>query len=308
LKYFKSLWIIIGVCALAACTTVTPTPTATVIPTETAIPPTPDRPIFPCDSTQLIKDLRESQTSYDEIAISQVGIGGDLSLTAWFVDPELDPQASQADLLVQTSKARRHAVELAQSLALSEPCMLSTFFSVTLIAVDPHYNLWYEGAVNTSALTLSEPLSEEQWLALENEVNLGFMRETKPLDEDLSETPVGSCDWPEARENLEKIFAKARINVSFYYTIGDEHTVWVQWDVPPVALTSQQISDNFFEPLPKIDAAVSCLYPPFDSLWMIYVHQDGEAQWIFAIDGDAVRDEDDLVMLDNLELIYPLSQ
>jgi hypothetical protein len=278
------------------------------MPTETAIPPTPDRPIFPCDSTQLIKDLRASQTSYEEIAISQVGIGGDLSLTAWFVDPELDPQSKQADLEKQTSIASRHAVELAQALAHSEPCMLSTFYSVTLIVVDPHYNLWYEGAVDTLALTLSEELSEEDWVTLEGRVNIGYIRETKPIEGDPSETPEGSCTWSVARDNLENIFAKARINVSFYYTIAEEGTVWVQWDVPPVALSSQQISDNFFNPLPEIDAAVSCLYPPFDSLWMIYVHQDGEAQWIFAIDGDAVRAEDDLVLLDNLELVYPINQ
>ena len=41
---------------------------------------------------------------------------------------------------------------------------------------------------------------------------------------------------------------------------------------------------------------------------MIYVHQDGLAQWIFAVDGDAVREEDHQEMINNLELIYPANQ
>ena len=57
-----------------------------------------------------------------------------------------------------------------------------------------------------------------------------------------------------------------------------------------------------------IVAAASCLHPPFDTLGMIYVHQDGLAQWIFAVDGDAVREDDHQEMINNLELIYPSNQ
>ena len=41
-----------------------------------------------------------------------------------------------------------------------------------------------------------------------------------------------------------------------------------------------------------------------DTLWLFYIRQDGEAQWVFAIDGDAVRAEDHEEFIDNLELIY----
>jgi hypothetical protein len=290
---------------LSACVTATPNPTATDIPTEIPIQPTPDRPIFACDPTQLVKGLRRDRPYYEEMIITQNSFDEAFSMTAWFVDPALDPKASSADLKDQVSLARRHSAELAQDLVLAEPCILSTFNSLTMIAVDPLYYAWYEGAVSTLDMSLSEELSEEDWAALEERFDPGYERGERALEGDPPESPDGSCTWPEARVNLQDIFARARINVSFHYYIEDESSVWVQWDVPPVARNAQQISDSFFEPLTDIDASVSCLYPPFDTLWLIYVSESGDVLWVFAVDGDAVREEDHQDFLDNLELIYP---
>jgi hypothetical protein len=296
---------LLGLFLLSGCSESTPSatpipPTEIVIPTEVS---TPDRPIFACDQTKVVKELRQV-LPVEDMVLTHNNFNDGYYLTAWFVDLEMDPQASSADIQSLTELAVRHSAEVARALVLLDPCILSTFNSLTVIVVDELYNAWYLGSVSSTDLNLKEGFSEADWIELESKFDAGYRRTEKTVDDSIP-AAEGACTWDEARESLESQFAKARVNVSFYfYRQGQSGEVWAQWDIPPVAQSAQEINDGFFDPLPHIDTAVSCLHPPFDTLWMVYVHQDGRAQWIFAVDGDAVRDEDYAVMLENLEPIY----
>jgi hypothetical protein len=288
---------------LTACATA-PTPMDTEVPTEIPAQPTSAATISLCDPAQFIDLLRQS-VPYAESVVSYNHFNDTANLTAWFVDPALNQQASGSEIQELTELTFRHAVEISHLLAVAEPCVTALFDSLTVIAVDDLYHAWYVGAVPPSRIPIAESLSEDEWVRLEGEFDAGYQRTKEVPEGDPSEVPEGSCAWPEARQNLEQAFTQSQKNGALYYYIEPEDaSVYVQWDVPPVASSPQQILDYFFLPLPYIDKAVSCLYPPFDTLWLFYIRQDGEAQWIFAIDGDAVRDDDHQVFIDQMELIY----
>jgi hypothetical protein len=303
---------LLGFLLLAGCAEPTPSPTPTSLPpTDTAIPTeisTLDSPIFACDPTLLVRDLRQI-LPYEGMLLSQNSFSDTYNLTAWYVDPDMDWEASGSAIEDQTALALRHSAEIAHTLVLLDPCILSTFADITVIIVDEFFNAWYLGAVFTENLTLEEDFNEADWVQLEEEFDEGYRRTSTPIDDDAIPAAEGACTWTEARTNLESLFAQARVNVSFHYYKQDESgEVWAQWDVPPVARTAEDINAGFFDSLPDVDAAVSCLHPPFETLWLVYVQQDGQAQWIFAVDGDAVRAEDHQEMLINLDLVYPSSE
>lgn len=89
------------------------------------------------------------------------------------------------------------------------------------------------------------------------------------------------------------------------YIDNEGGAVWIQWNVPPSAITSEQVIEGFLELIPAIDAAVSCLYPEFTTLWLIYVWLDSQAQLVAAVNGEAVRNENHQIMLDQMEIVYP---
>lgn len=301
------MWLLFGMIYLAACTT-TPTSTATEVPTAvpTAVPtqPTSSATITMCDPAKFIDHLREV-VPYEESIVSYNHFNDTANLTAWFVDPVLDPQASDFEAQALAEVTFRHSVEIAHLLAKTEPCVTALFDSVTVIAVDHLYYAWYVGAVPAWQIPISEELSEEERSKLEENFDAGYQRTEKVLEGDLPEVPEGSCSWPEARQSMQQAFTQSQRNLAVYYYIEpNDASVYVQWEIPSAATNSQQILDYFFLPLPYIDRAVSCLYPEFDTLWLFYVRQDGEAQWVFALDGDAVREDDHQVFIDSLELMY----
>jgi hypothetical protein len=301
---------LIGMIYLTACaTTPSPTPIASEVPTSGLLTEVPSQPsseatITMCNPTQFIDVLREAMP-YDESSVSFNHYSGSADLTVWFVDPELDPLASDSEIQGLSEMALRHVAEVAHLMAVTESCITALYNSVTVIAVDRLYYAWYVGAVPASEIPIDEISNEDDWLALEGKFDAGYRQTERVLDEEPPKPPEGTCTWPEARQKLEQAFTSAQKNVALYYYIEPmDASVYVQWDIPSVAQDAQQITSYFFLPLPYIDDAVSCLYPEFDTLWLFYVHQDGEAQWAFAVDGDAVRDDDHQVFLDNMEVIY----
>jgi hypothetical protein len=297
----RVIWILFGMIYLAACNTA---PTPTEIPTEALAEPTSSATITLCDPAQFIDVLREV-VPYEESVVGYNHYDDSADLTVWFVDPALNPQVSDSEVQDQAELSFHHSVEVVHLMAKTEACVVALFDSVTVIAVDDLYYAWYVGAVPAWKIPISEVLSEDGKTALEGNFVAGYQRTERVLADDSQEIPEGSCTWPEARRDIEQSFTQSQKNVAIYYYIepGDA-SVYVQWDVPPVAQDSEQVMDYFFLPLPYIDTAVSCLYPEFDTLWLFYIRQDGEAQWVFAVDGDAVRDDDHQVLIDNLELIY----
>jgi hypothetical protein len=297
------LFAISGIVGLTACTTSTPppTPTPTAEITAAATPTSPGSSLQ-CDPDEAIKTLREV-IAYEDTAISHNSISEATNLTVWFVDPLLDPDVGQGGIDEVANIAARDSAELAQWVSRSDPCIRRLFSGMTLIAVDREFNAWYIGGVIPFQLPEVDELDEEGWKEVEATFSDGYRRDLPPAVPNEGSEAV--CSWPEVSEELAGLFAPARINVSSHYYIDqDGGAIWVQYDVPPYVNNAEELYNAFLAPLSAIDDAVSCLSPPFTTLWVTYVLPDGSVQIITAVNGDAVRDENHDVMIEQMEVIY----
>lgn len=145
-----------------------PTATSTAIPTSTLAPtltPTPRPSATPsCEVNQVLARLKSIHT-YDEIVINYqvVRAAERVSLlNVWFVDPEIDPQASGAKLKESAVLAVRHTAALAHQHATADPCVSTMAAIINPFAVDRNYNGWFSGNIPPSALPASDTLTEQQ--------------------------------------------------------------------------------------------------------------------------------------------------
>jgi hypothetical protein len=305
LKTLKHTLLTVVVFILSGCTQ-TPTSTPTPTPTPTVAPePTSTVSVPTCDLDGLLRDLREL-VPYEEMAVSHNRFNDNTNLNVWFVDLELDPEASESEVEGMVETAIRHSSEIALAFVLQDPCVISSFDNVTSFVVDELYNAWYIGSVSMTGMQSIDEPSEAQRLEIESMFSEAYRRTQETTLEEPPSAATGTCTWPEARQNLDEIFSHFGENFAFYYYVDAEGgSVWAQWVSPPEAETEDEIAGAFYPYLGQVDTYLSCLDSPFQVLWMIYVDTTGEVYWIYAVDGDAVRDDDHQVMLDQIEILYP---
>jgi hypothetical protein len=307
LKKTKAILLIVMAISIAACAQTTQMPTPTQPVAETMTPPSADATGGECDPDQIIVRLREN-LPYEEVAVSHNILDKTRNLTVWFVDPGLVQTAEMGDAESMAELAIEHSIQLAHWIHRSDTCVAGSFDSLTLIAVDQAYDAWYVGSVPPYRLPDQESLSDADMLKLKSFFIEGYRRDELAARDDQP-LPDEACDWRAARSALQSIFVKARINVSFFYYVDqDGGEIWAQWDVPPWVLSSGDILSGFIDPLLEVDQALTCMYPPFETLWVTYVQPDGTVELAAAINGEAIRDEDHEVMLDRIELIYARSE
>lgn len=303
LKKPSVLLMVVMTISITACAQTTQVPTATQAPVATVTPTSTDVANPECDPNQIIVRLREKMP-YKEVTVSHNILDETRNLTIWFMDPELMPSTEARNVEAMAELALEHSMQLAQWIHQTDVCVTQSFDSLTLIAVDQAYNAWYIGSVAPYQLPDQQSLSEADMLELKPFFIAGYRRDEQATKDDQP-LPDEACDWGKARAALQSIFVKGRINVSFYYYVDqDGGAIWTQWDVPPWVLNSGDVISGFTEPLLEVDEALTCMYPPFKTLWVTYVQPDGTVELAVAIDGEAVRDEDHEVMLDGIELIY----
>lgn len=301
------IWVLLAVSGgltLAACSSQAPEvdlPTASVAPKAGAS-------AVGCGADESLVALRAAMP-YREATLSYNSVEGVRNLNIWFVEPALNPDASGEEVGRNAALAVHRSAELAHTLKVADPCVDEVFDGLSLIAVDSDYNAWYIGGIVPSSLPEGATLSEADREQVEQSFNLGYKRAqaASPLEPD--HPPADACAWPEVRDRLASLFDPSPTNVSFHYYIDDEGgAIWTQWLVPPSAVTTDEIVAGLLEPLVEVDEVLSCLYPPFRTLWVIYIYENGSAQLIVAVDGDAVRDEDHQVLVNHLEVVYPFQQ
>ena len=274
-----------------------PTSTVTIVPIRTPGTPVPGA-AGPCSPDQVLTALRPL-IPYSEFALSHNIIGEIHNLNVWFVDPGLDPLAVEDEIPEIVAMASRHAALLSHQLARGSPCVATAFQGITVIVVDRDYNKWFEGQIFSADLPASpNPTDAEIELAMQA-FTQGYGRSRRTASVGRPGPPDGSCTWAETQAGLASHFDPSRQNVVFYFVADDEGTsVWAQWDGPPEW-------DTFLTGLLNVDRELSCLYPPLDSLWAVYVDDTGLAQLIVVGSGDAVRAPDPNVLVDSLQIVYP---
>ena len=279
--------------SVAAATT---TPTHAPISTPTASSPMPD--IADCDPDEIVTSL-QSVVPYAEFSLSQNVIDDVRNLNLWFVDPALDPLGDGDGLAGNLALARFHLASVSHRLKQASECVSLLFTGLTGIVVDRDYNVWFSGQVSPANLPQSSNPSEGDLEAAGDRFVVGYARTQAVSSSGRPAAETGACLWPEVRERLYNHFEPVRQNLAFYLTIDDDGVnVWAQWDGP-------QDADAFFADLLALRTELTCLYPPVDTFWGIYLDGTGRAQVVVAVPGDAVRQADDEGLLTELEVVYP---
>ncbi len=267
-------------------------PTPTVVPTMGLAPQTG------CVADEVLAVLKPL-VPYAQASVSHHFLSGVHNLTVWFVDPDLDPLATGDQIAENADEALWHAAQLSQRLFAADECVPILFEGITTIVVDRDYNQWFLGQVPTNRLSGSPDPTDEEIQQARQAFTQGYLRSEPTGSAGRTPAPAGSCTWVQAGARLQSHFDPARQNVAFYLVIDDKGVgVWTQWDGLPDV-------DAFLADLLTVRGELPCLYPPLDTLWVIYVDGLGVAEWVFAADGEAVRDPADQAFVDRLEIIYP---
>lgn len=244
---------------------------------------------------------------YAEVELSANTIDGVSNLNVWFVEPALNAKSNSSEVAHNIQLAMQRTAGLALAVNARNTCIARLYNGISIIAVDTEYNAWLIAGIPPSALP--EGNSESELEEIEQRLQVGFVRSKPPAQVDAGPTDVESCGWPEVRTALDDLMDPVYPNRGHHYYIDNEGgAIWLQWNVPPFAVTTDQVLEGFLTPLRAIDAAVTCLYPEFTTLWLIYVWPNGQAELVAAVDGEAVRNEDHQVMMDLMEVIYPDQQ
>ena len=244
--------------------TATPRPTHTVTPTATITP----SPSSSCDADEVLRAIK-ADFPYDEFAVHYnnfADFDNIATLIVWYVDPEIDPEAGEAEIEQNAELAKQNAILASQQLVQQHACIKSLFDAINPIVVDENYNGWFSGRAEVEKFSSSENLSESELESIEAAFEIGYLRTELPAA--IQAAPSDSCTWPETQQKIQNHFSPDRENVAFYF-VKDEVgvNVWTQWDGPTDFRAMASILNVAME--------LDCLHPSPTQLIMVIVDSDG---------------------------------
>lgn len=206
-------------------------PSATFTPAAPAPVSSPtQRSTSSCDPSQTLDEVRAA-LPVDEFAVHYHVSRGTTTLVIWSVNRDIPLSITEAQISETLDQAWIHAGRMAIAAVNASSCVGELFDAIDTIVVDGNYAGWLSGQIRIADIP-SEATHEEiddSFLMALDRFNLTFVRQAL-----VQAVPEGSCDWPEARENIWTHFSPERRNLAFYYTIDDfGGNVWAQWDGPP---------------------------------------------------------------------------
>ncbi|MGD8822322.1 MAG: hypothetical protein PVG63_04400, partial [Anaerolineales bacterium] len=206
-------------------------PEATTTSRAPAVVDTPtQRSASSCDSGQTLEEVRAALPA-DELAVHYNVSRGVTSLVIWSVDAEIPVPMVEAQLSESADQAWVHAGRMAIAAVEASECVRELFDAIDAVVVDREYAGWLSGQVRIADIPYDATANEinDSFLAVLDQFNVTYLRQTVVQD-----VPQGTCDWPEARQNIWQHFSPDRLNIAFYYTIDEfGGNVWAQWDGPP---------------------------------------------------------------------------
>lgn len=255
-----------------------PLPTSTKTSTATSQP----SPTSSCHLASILKGIKEL-VPYNDFSVHHNVISGISTLVIWFVDPNLNTNASQEAIAEVVQQAKIDSVELIHQVSFSTPCASDLFDVINTIIVDSNYVGWLSSQLSPSDLPGTTGLSIDERNDLISRLTVVFER-SAPVQEYLP----GSCTWNETKERLYYHFSFERHNVAFYYVIDDYgQNIWAQWDGPADPLmVSLNVGNILLE---------SECFPPQANIFIIIVDDMGVAQFIGIIPQ---------MQVDNMQVVY----
>lgn len=181
-----------------------------------------------CSRDQVLARLK-ADFPYREFALIYNSLQGLDILSVWFVDPEINPEAQDADLAPNAILALRHVATLSHRLGRKDPCIGRLFTTINPIVVDSNYNGWFSGNIRPADLPGADDLTEAQIEALEDAFEIAYWRRNPPAPQ--GPAPAASCTWTEARAYIQRHFDPSRENVGFMLVIDENGIkIYAQWD------------------------------------------------------------------------------
>jgi hypothetical protein len=205
------------------------------MPTATNTVPAPvGRPTegatLSCDPGQTLDQVRAA-LPVDEYAVHYSVSNGIASLVIWSVNTDIPVPVTEVQISETGDLAWIHAGRMAVAAVNADPCVSELFDAIDAIVVDGGYAGWFSGQVRIADIQPGASFASmnDAFLMTLDGFEVSYLRQAV-----VQEVPQGSCDWPEARQNIWSHFSPDRKNIAFYYTI-DEYggNVWAQWDGPP---------------------------------------------------------------------------
>lgn len=273
--------------------TPTASPTATVTPGPTATPtlpptitpsPTPD-----CEADRVLRILKD-QLSFQEFEVYHYTIEGLSVLTLWYINPDINPEASESEVEKNAREALRSAAEASFLLTETDVCVAYLFDSINPIVVDKQYHGWFSGQIETGEIPTEEP-SGADWFDFQALFQTLYIRNTAPPT--IGPASSGSCSWQETRDNIQRHFFAGRENVSFSFIIDEVGVnVYAQWDGPTDFLAYASILNVAME--------LECLHPEPTQLFIQIVDEKGQIGLIALLDQEGIQNLD----LNQLMILY----
>jgi hypothetical protein len=221
------------------------------------------------------------------------------TLVVWFVDPELDPLASEEDIVDNVNLAAEHAIYLGHQLKNANDCVGALFDAVNTIVVDQDFNGWFSGGIPFSELPNTSELSAEE--LRETRLEIVYLRQVETPPNSRQPAPSGACTWPEARERAHWHFAPGRENVGFFFVIDEVGVnVWAHWDSQLTPLDGELAS------VLNVTMELQCLHPAPDIVWLTIADPDtSDVRFMGLIPGDPVQSGALDEQINQLKVIYP---
>lgn len=240
-------------------------------------------------------------------------INGQLTLSIWFVDPEIDPEVEMPHLAEHTQIAFLRGATLAHQVVHQIPCTRQVFKNINPMIVDRDYNSWYVDVIPIWALPQgANPAEEDLLSAIERSgMEIAYLRHNPPEPPPPSQLN-NTCTWPEARVAIQNLFGDTRRNAAAYLISGyqagpssygylPQVFAQVQWDVSSPEETSR---DVILEKITYITQAVACLSPPLDRMEVYIVDPDGQLLIFGLVRGSVIREDPSSLSTEQIVLRY----
>lgn len=217
------------------------------------------------------------------------------SLTAWLVDPSINPVATAAQVKDNLKLAYTHAAQWVLLAKQTAPCIDRLFGTINVIVTDRAHNDWFTGEIlpaqvpaasnfgTSSAIGAASTIGAETRDAVIRGFAVGYFRQTAPGI--LPAAPAASCTWQQARAQIGTYFDNTRKNLAFTFTVDDLGAiVWAQW----VSAGSQANVSTIL----NLAKEVKCIYPAVDQFNVIIVDAEGVVLLIGSLPKDGIQNLD----------------